>query len=388
MERQLSRWDAVAVMAFELVKKSVQLGWTWPNVSFSVAGMTAFVSSFPFVACVLLMALAVRLIRMPEGHMKRVGKKTLTLPTCETHYELLKGSRRELVVIAHGFSGDTTHVRPLAEEVRRRSGCDVLIYDLVGRGYSSCRGGEHTAEIFVSQLAELLYALQVTGKVHCVGVSLGGGVIVEFARYYPTKVASLALIASVGLPLSTSAHVFTKIPLIPDFLFRYALWQTVVAGLEHEWTDPSNPKLHLMVESYKKRVSDEPALGRSLLSTARHFPLESLAHSFQAIRVPLLLVWGDDDRTCPVANAFQIQNMCPHANLQIIHGGRHCVYTEFVADVAHALTLFLNNLIITHESSSSKDYHPSFLSGTAVPPTPEHHQKTTTPTAVVGKQSS
>jgi len=225
---EVSRRDAVLLMGSEVVKKCVTLGWTWPNVSFSVCGATALVSSFPFVACVLLIALAVRLIRMPEGEMKRLSTDGLVvnLPTCDTRYELYlaaaeeeedtppsqeerqhqpqKKKKKKTVVIAHGFSGDVSHVRPLALEIRRRAGCDVLIYDLVGRGHSSCRGSPHTAELFVSQLAELLFALNLThDAIHFVGVSLGGGVVLEFAKHFPGRVASLTFVASVGLPLST-----------------------------------------------------------------------------------------------------------------------------------------------------------------------------------------
>ena len=39
-------------------------------------------------------------------------------------------------------------------------GCQVLIYDIYGRGHSDpCEGIPHTESLFASQLAELLYAL-------------------------------------------------------------------------------------------------------------------------------------------------------------------------------------------------------------------------------------
>lgn len=81
----------------------------------------------------------------------------------------------------------------------RRSGYRVLLYDLVGRGHSSCRNQHHTAALFVSQLSELLYALDLSpDAAHHVGISLGGGVALEYARYFPHRVKSLTLIAAVG----------------------------------------------------------------------------------------------------------------------------------------------------------------------------------------------
>eukprot|EP00632_Arachnochrysis_sp_CCMP2950_P005930 CAMPEP_0185705544 /NCGR_PEP_ID=MMETSP1164-20130828/20071_1 /TAXON_ID=1104430 /ORGANISM="Chrysoreinhardia sp, Strain CCMP2950" /LENGTH=509 /DNA_ID=CAMNT_0028372929 /DNA_START=1 /DNA_END=1533 /DNA_ORIENTATION=+ len=399
-------WELTAIPALVhaaryTVFRLVDQAWLYPNVSFSLAGLTAFVTSFPFAAFLLGLVLAIRLIRMPEGEMARVGVggprgRKVRLPTCETHYELRTWdddpddeTAREIVVMCHGFSGDCGQLASLADEVHA-AGYVVLTYDLVGRGYSSCRGMPHTAELFVSQLAELLYSLKILRPAHFVGVSLGGGVCVEFSRFYPDRVASLALVAPVGLPLSTSAHVLTKIPLVPDVMFRCALWRTVVAGLELEWADETNPQLAAMAASYRDRVDNEPAFGRSLLSTARHFPLEGLEHSFRRLgdaaiatrgaraastssasgsggepvllhlptgkkgdsasagassdgEIPVLLVWGDDDRTCPIANAYDIRKrLVPRARLVVIRGARHCVYSEFAKDVGEAILGFLN----------------------------------------------
>lgn len=325
-----------------------ELGWTWPNVGFSLAAWTSLLCCFHLVATLLLFVLAVRLLRMPEGEMRRRHEPgdLARLPTCLTHYRLLGSENSDsLVVFCHGFSGDLSHPLPVARELAD-AGHRVLVYDLIGRGYSSCRNQNHTPWAFVSQLAELVLALGLSHrKAHIVGISLGGGIASEYATYFPDRVASLTLIASVGLPMTSSAHVLFKIPLLPEVLLRCALWSTVLAGLEQEWADDSDPKLHKMISIYRDRVVHEPALARSLLSTARHFPLESQHETFKkvgAAQYPVLLVWGDDDRTCPIRNARRIKNeFVRRAHLVVVKGARHCVYTEFCPQVAHALNTFL-----------------------------------------------
>ena len=197
----------------------------------------------------------------------------VNLPTCETHYEWLEpvaeqaSGEAEVVVLAHGFSGDSQHLRGLAHEVRK-AGFRALIYDLVGRGHSSCRDVNHTADLFVSQLNELMITLEVA-EFHLVGLSLGGGVAVSFASYFPKRVKSLTLITAVGLKMSSRAHILTRFPLLPDFMFRVLLWQTVLAGLEYEWSDETNPKFAMMVDSYKERCANEPAFGSAYLRGPR-----------------------------------------------------------------------------------------------------------------------
>lgn len=349
----MSRWDPALLMLANSVRTTLfhlcELGWAWPNVGFSLAAWTSFMTSYRFVATILVVILAIRLLRMPEGEMRRSGHgpgSFARLPTCLTHYELIGAADSpSLVIVCHGFSGDLSHAMPLATELTN-AGHRVLIYDLVGRGFSSCRNHCHTIELFVSQLAELVFALGLADRpAHLVGISLGGGIVSEYASYFPQRVASLTLIASVGLPLCASAHTLLKLPILPDILLRCALWSTVLAGLEHEWADDSDPKLQTMIRSYRDRVKNEPALGRSLLSTARHFPLEALHATFCKIGAetyPVLIIWGEDDRTCPIRNAHSIQrDFIKRADLVVVKGARHCVYTEFCGDVAYALVKFL-----------------------------------------------
>ena len=91
----------------------------------------------------------------------------------------------------------------------------------------------------------------------------------------------------------------------------------------------------------------EPALGLSLLSTARHFPMGGMRTAFddahaRAPARPTLVVWGDLDGTCPYRNARTLcDDVFPHARLRTVRGAKHCIYTEFAAEVAASLVEFV-----------------------------------------------
>merc|ERR1712097_208960 len=138
------------------------------------------------------------------------------------------------------------------------------------------------------------------------------------------------------LRLAKRTYVLTRAPLVPDVLFRCFLQFSLLFGLEYEWADVENPKYRTMVQAYKRRVAEEPALGRSLLSTARHFPFEQLR--------PVLVVWGDGDRTCPCA-ARDVRRLVPRADVVVVRGARHCVYTEFVGESARAVVDHLRRAV-------------------------------------------
>ena len=147
------------------------------------------------------------------------------------------------------------------------------------------------------------------------------------------------MVAPVGLRLAKRTYVLTRAPFVPDVLFRCFLQFSLLFGLEYEWADVENPKYRTMVQAYKRRVAEEPALGRSLLSTARHFPFEQLGPAFAAagdLLRPVLVVWGDGDRTCP-CQARDVRRLVPRADVVVVRGARHCVYTEFVGESARAV---------------------------------------------------
>lgn len=102
----------------------------------------------------------------------------------------LTGAAGAPVVLLHGFGLDgrlwAGQVPALAERYR------VLVPDLRGFGQSPPPAGpfRHTHD-----LAALLDHLQLE-RVHLVGLSLGGGVAVDFSLAYPERVLSLGLVDS------------------------------------------------------------------------------------------------------------------------------------------------------------------------------------------------
>ena len=100
------------------------------------------------------------------------GGRIVQLSHGMPHYILDGPTRREsssvgstykehgaLVVLIHGLVGSSAYFEYLKDELVLM-GCQVLIYDIYGRGHSDpCEGIPHTESLFASQRAELLYAL-------------------------------------------------------------------------------------------------------------------------------------------------------------------------------------------------------------------------------------
>jgi pimeloyl-ACP methyl ester carboxylesterase len=114
----------------------------------------------------------------------------------------------------HGISTPCISLAALAQKLVETHGARVLLFDLFGRGYSDCPEPAEVPQdgkLWASQIAFVLGDASSRldedggsgdwwgGKVTVVGYSLGGGIAVDFASWFPQAVEGLVLIAPAGL---------------------------------------------------------------------------------------------------------------------------------------------------------------------------------------------
>ena len=110
-----------------------------------------------------------------------------------------------IVVLIHGYGGDLRlwdgQVTPLREADFR-----VIRYDIRGHGRSMIAPDGYTYENYSADLRDLLDRLNVErpaseslsiGEAHLVGLSMGGGIALQFALDHAERVLSLTLVDSV-----------------------------------------------------------------------------------------------------------------------------------------------------------------------------------------------
>ncbi|KAI1382412.1 alpha/beta-hydrolase [Hypoxylon crocopeplum] len=131
----------------------------------------------------------------------------------------------ERVLLIHGISTPAVALGDLGRELVGR-GYRVMLFDLFGRGYSDAPSDlVYDSRLYVTQILLVLASSHVPWiTFHLVGYSLGGGLGVAFARYFPHLLRSLTLIAGGGL--IRSHHVGWRSRLLynwgilPEFLVR------------------------------------------------------------------------------------------------------------------------------------------------------------------------
>lgn len=274
---------------------------------------------------------------LPFIDSKHPSSKLVTLSQGTTRYTLT-GTSGDWIVFVHGLSMYSYGFKPFHKYFNKNR---VLSYDLYGRGYSSAPDTTYNDSLFVAQLSELLYKLNVTEKIHLVGYSMGGGIVTKFASLYPEKIKSLVLIAAVGLPMELPFEWFLKIPiLIEHFIYSESIQQKL-SSVEKKFVIAE--KAELVKKKMRKQFSGNPSYGAALVRSLRDFPWSTLSPAYEKVareEFPVLILWGDKDSTVPYENAKGIKKIIPRAKFETIKGGEHYIVFEQEEQVKKILENF------------------------------------------------
>src|ERR1700722_12717872 len=113
-------------------------------------------------------------------------------------YEL-SGSGKTTLVLVHEMGGTLDswdQVLPALNNTRR-----VLRYDTRGAGISEKIGGKVTFDDMADDIATLLDALAITGKVALAGTAVGAAIAIHFAARHATRAGALVVTSpATGVP--------------------------------------------------------------------------------------------------------------------------------------------------------------------------------------------
>jgi pimeloyl-ACP methyl ester carboxylesterase len=99
------------------------------------------------------------------------------------------------VVLVHGHSADL-RLWDLQVSALLEAGYRVIRYDVRGHGRSATPPTGYTWQNYALDLRDLLDGLNVEAPAHVVGLSMGGGIALQFALDFPERVSSLVLVDS------------------------------------------------------------------------------------------------------------------------------------------------------------------------------------------------
>jgi pimeloyl-ACP methyl ester carboxylesterase len=258
-----------------------------------------------------------------------------------THYELAGPTGGRIVVLIHGFSVPT-YLWDGTFEALSAMGFRVLRFDLYGRGYSDRPKVTYDNALYARQLTGLLEALSLDGPVDLVGISMGAGAVASFAEAHPERVRGLVLMdPAPSSPPPLSAKVLS-LPIIGDYFFAAFGSLILPSGQISDFHDPAKmPSGYL--ERYREQMTYR-GFTRAMLSSIRHLYDQDYMDMYARIGKmgrPVMLIWGREDTTVPIANSEALLKLMPTAEFRPIAGAGHLPHIEKPAVVNGLLAEFL-----------------------------------------------
>ena len=245
-----------------------------------------------------------------------------------------RGFGDSVVLLLHGFGGDLDNwmfnLDSLAEKHR------VLALDLPGHGQSVKTNVDPSLSGMATFVRKFLDVLSVS-SVHVVGHSMGGAIAMQLASDSPETVKSLGLICSAGLGPDINS----------DYLRGFVEAQSqqeLKLVLEQLFADESLVNLQLVNDllNYKRMDGVEAslnALSETLISAGEQ---TFLTDNIVASGIPVLVIWGKQDRIIPVSHAqnFSAAGGCC-VEVEIFDSAGHMVQMEKAYEVNRSLLNFL-----------------------------------------------
>jgi pimeloyl-ACP methyl ester carboxylesterase len=202
----------------------------------------------------------------------------------------------------------------------------VLVFDNRGAGRTDKPAMEYSIRLFADDTALLMKSLKIESA-HVLGVSMGGYIAQELAIHYPNMVRSLIL----GC---TGAGGKSAVFMSPERLKKY----TAVEGLSPE--EILKKDMDIFFSDRFIRQQPEKTREFTKISMRYYQPPDAFQRQFDAclrhdtadrlrrIKVPTLILAGDDDPLVPPENSRILKERIPHAQLYLFPGLRHCFFIE------------------------------------------------------------
>ncbi len=219
----------------------------------------------------------------------------------------------EVVLFLHGWGQNKEMMTPLIDELKYRYKCVVL--DLPGFGESAFNDIDNIHE-YVEQIRTFLKEKNLL-PTYIVGHSFGGKLAIEYYLKYQ-DLKKIVIIASPILKPTRTLKYYYKI-------IKYKIGKKFHKNIEK-----------LGSEDYQNCPSKMKKFFINVVNT--HYD-----NYLKDIKIPILLIWGKEDKQVPLSKALKLQKQLENSHLHILKGS-HFAYLENIQFTKLAIQKFLRGV--------------------------------------------
>jgi 3-oxoadipate enol-lactonase len=210
---------------------------------------------------------------------------------------------------------------------------DVLLYDYLGQGQSSCPDEPYLIPDFCHALTAILDQLEIA-RIHAMGISYGGFIALDYGRLYQERLHTLTL-SGILLSRERQFEMYQDLSLrfyragaegfelYTHYLYEKIFGEPFLRALPAERLEEMRLRFF---ERYKDRVH---SLVRLTEAQNPFFDgLDERLGEYRAVRTPVLLVSGEQDRVLPLWQQRKILDVFPDIRFELVEGAGHVLYLE------------------------------------------------------------
>ncbi len=251
--------------------------------------------------------------------MKIITERILDNPAIGVDHS----GKGELLVFLHGIGGNRTNWREQVELFSDRF--HAVAWDGRGYGLSDDYDGPLDFRDFARDLARLLDHFGAEAA-HLCGLSMGGRIAQDFYDLHPQRVRSLALVATFfgsGNFTPEQQQKFLNLRLKP-LVEEGREPKDIAANVAKSLVGPHASEAMIARFSESMAMLHKDSYVKALKSTTRYDRLVDLA----AIKVPTLLVFGENDRVTPPRIGVEMAKQIPDCCYEVVPRSGHLVNME------------------------------------------------------------
>ncbi|MBW4027554.1 MAG: alpha/beta fold hydrolase [Acidobacteria bacterium] len=300
--------------------------YTYRNFVLAMAVLGLLLTVFAFLRPMELVGSAVRLRLLISGMHSRY----VTIGGEQIHYYVGGPAGAAPVLLVHGLGAKSADWAVLMPQLLS-AGYRVYAIDLLGYGQSAKPRNASYSIAQEAGIVEEFIASQNLSSINLAGWSMGGWVAMRVALDKPAVVRRLVLYDSAGI-------VF-YVPFGPEVFLPHTPEE--VAKLENLLLPSRGPAMpSFVVRDFLRRQRQVGwVIKRSVDSMlAGHDILDG---KLGALKMPVLIVWGKQDRLIPLSVGFDLHAQIPQSVLEIYDGCGHLAPAQCVDRVAPRTISFL-----------------------------------------------
>jgi pimeloyl-ACP methyl ester carboxylesterase len=261
------------------------------------------------------------------------------------------------LILLHGFGTSIGHWRQNLAVLGEHH--TVYALDMLGFGASEKAPVSYRVDLWVEQVYEF-WRTFIRQPVVLVGNSIGSLVTLAAAARHPDMVQGIVMLSLPDMSIrqeampkllrpaiATIENVFAS-PLLLKTLFRFVRKPGVVrrwAGLAYSNSEAVTDELvDILVGPAQDRGSAQ-AFGAILKAMIGSEFSPSVKKVLPTLDIPILLIWGQQDRMVPPAFARQFADYNPKVQLLTLENAGHCPHDECPEQVNEAILVWIDKFL-------------------------------------------